>query len=179
LSLAIDYGYNPRRRTVAWVHAAPDAQGRAAFEARGFAVPAFAWGPNELNDDAEISGAAALVFTQTRTRPTEIAAQLATYGKRLLDFDCNVLVLHLPGGAGPIANVANAHQLPIARLPANEVPEVAEEIRRWQPAPPTPLCPGSSVERDRQLRDGAPGGARAGPGRAGRGLARQGCRHYR
>ncbi|HEY1697330.1 MAG TPA: hypothetical protein VGG39_34450 [Polyangiaceae bacterium] len=130
--MAIDYGYNPRRRTVAWVHAAPDAQGRAAFEARGFAVPAFAWGPNELNDDAEISGAAALVFTQTRTRPTEIAAQLATYGKRLLDFDCNVLVLHLPGGAGPIANVANAHQLPIARLPANEVPEVAEEIRRWQ-----------------------------------------------
>jgi hypothetical protein len=131
--LAIDYGYNPRRRIVAWVQAVPDPHGRTAFEDRGFAVPVVGWGNKELDDDAVISGAAAFVFTQTPAHPAEIATHLKRYGQRLLDFDCNVVVLYLPGKAGPIANVANAHKLPIAGLPCNEVlPEVAAAIRRRQ-----------------------------------------------
>jgi hypothetical protein len=130
--LAIDSGYNPRRRTVAWADAAPDPEGAAAFRDRGFVVPAAAWGRAELENDAEISVATAIVLTQTLARPTAVAELLTTYGQRLIDFDCNVIVLHLPGAVRPIANVVNEQQLPVGRLPANEVPEVALEIGQWQ-----------------------------------------------
>jgi hypothetical protein len=142
--VAIDYGYNPkkpRRRIIAWAFAQPDPRGIAAFDDRGFGVPAAAWGDAELSDNGTLSGAAAVVFTQAPEKPEEIATHLAAYGQRLLDFDCNVIVLRVPGGARPIANVANRQRLPIARLPVDEVPELAREIAQWQRSdvePPRP-----------------------------------------
>lgn len=78
------------RKHVAWFGCEPPAEGREAFESRGFKVTSCS--PTELNDTGFLSGLSAVIFVQSADKPAQVGQYLRDHGERLLNYDCQVVV---------------------------------------------------------------------------------------
>jgi hypothetical protein len=153
--MTIDRLVNVNKRAgVAWLGAEPPEDARSAFVERGFRVASCT--PAELTANAYVAGLAAVVFTQSEAEPVAIARELRQYARRLLDFDCRVIVRAaesakldsrfiiaralnaLPtAGLGVGAPGRGEPPLPHARVygPGARWPEIANFLLEHQPGP--------------------------------------------
>jgi hypothetical protein len=139
--MAIDRLFNSERRMgVAWLGMEPPNDARQAFEERGYHVSECS--SADLNNPAFLAGLAAVVFTQDRAKLRRIAEALEQHARKLLDFDCRIIVrpvvLRELNGLPVITSTIDKLRLPTANLDIAE----AEKIKKWQPTdegePPLP-----------------------------------------
>ena len=141
--MTIDRVFNTEKRMrAAWFDSTPPADGRKAFEERGFQVTSCS--TTDLQDSDFLAGLAAVVFTQSEAHLQGITQDLNTHGQRLLDYGCLVIIRACDKPdlySQPmriIGNAVNSLQLWIAGLPPRE----AEKLKAWQPVgcgePPLP-----------------------------------------
>lgn len=83
------------RKHVAWFGCEPPAEGRQAFEDRGFRVTSCS--PTQLNDTGFLSGLSAVIFAQSTDKPAQVCQHLSDHAERLLNYDCQVILR--PGSA--------------------------------------------------------------------------------
>ncbi len=114
------------RKQVAWLRETPPPGGKQAFEDREYAVTSCT--DQELQDPAYLSGLSAVVFTQSESKPLQITRDLEGHGRRLLDYDCRIILRPTPNGMSSLTNKIDELMLPVAGLPAAE----AERLRKWQ-----------------------------------------------
>ncbi|MGA2373831.1 MAG: hypothetical protein ABSG11_24515 [Candidatus Korobacteraceae bacterium] len=81
------------RKQVGWFGIAPPADGRKAFEDRGFLVTTCS--DADLRNPAYLSGLSAVVFNQSAEKALQIVPSLQNHAQRLLNYDC--LVILRPG----------------------------------------------------------------------------------
>jgi len=117
------------RKQVAWLREPPPAEAKQVFEERDYYVESAGCTDEQLQDDAFLSGLSAVIFTQSAAKPLQITKDLEIHGRRLLDFDCRIVLYSMPvNGASILANKLNELRIPTAGLPTQE----AATLNKWQ-----------------------------------------------
>ncbi len=127
------------RKQVAWFGTEPPADGKKAFEDRGFRVTSCT--EVELRNPAFLAGLSAVVFSQSVEKPLQIAQSLENHAQRLLNYDCLVILrpasITLSEDPSIFTNVLVKLHLWTAGLPSKEAAKL-----KWQEsgdaAPPLP-----------------------------------------
>jgi len=133
--MAIELIRNRSRRKIAWLRDAIPADGEQAFKDREYAVATCT--DDELEDPVFLSGISAVVFTQIESKPLQVARDLERHARRLLDYDCRVILRPTPQGISIITNKINNLMLPTAGLPEEE----AKQLSKWQKPEGDPPLP--------------------------------------
>lgn len=133
--MAIELIRTRDRRKIAWLRDTAPTEGEQAFKDREYAVATCT--DDELEDPTVLSGLSAVVFTQDAAKPLQIARDLERHGRRLLDFDCRVILRAAPQGVAVITNKINELRIPAAGLPA----EAAKQLSAWQKPEGDPALP--------------------------------------
>jgi hypothetical protein len=109
--MAIDFGVKRGRKVVAWLREDPPPQARDAFEQRNFGVKRC--DDTDLAKDAYLAGLGAVVLTQRADKLRHVVDDLKRYARRLLDFDCGVIVRFVaPSGHELVQNAVRDDDLP-------------------------------------------------------------------
>lgn len=135
--MAIDSLKFQGRREIAWLNSDPPADAEEAFKDRNFKVSRCS--DHQLNEHAFVAGLSAVVVTQTATKLSRTERELRQHGRRLLNYDCRIIVRAAPNQAPSfLTDVFNALRLPTAGLSQPE----AQKLKAWQPIgerePPVP-----------------------------------------
>jgi hypothetical protein len=135
--MAIDILRFRGRRGVAWLSSEPPQEARQVFSERDYKVVSCT--DDQLESPAFIEGLAAVVFTQDALKLPKMQRDLKRHARRLLDYDCRVIVLSAPSqNPSILTDVLNAMRLPVAGIDKSE----AKKLESWQPAgqgdPPLP-----------------------------------------
>lgn len=127
------------RKHVAWFGCVPPADGRQAFEDRGFKVTSCS--AAQLNDTGFVSGLSAVIFVQSSDKAAQVGQYLSEYAERLLNYDCQVVLR--PGSAelsdDPqlLRNTVDRLRLPETGFP-ERVPEEGKPPKAVEAIPPPP-----------------------------------------
>jgi len=124
------------RSKIALFQAETPVEGLAAFSEREFIVEQCTRA--QLEEPGYLAGLSAVIFEQRIDNPRQIVRDLKSFAKRLLDYDCRVILLPAPNRISLITRGLNDLRLQTAGLPLPE----AEHISAWQPIgrgdPPLP-----------------------------------------
>lgn len=123
------------RRKVAWLNETPPPEAEQALRDREYAFERCNDG--QLQDPTYIAGLSGVVLTQNASKPLGIARDLESYGRRLLDYDCRIIVRSTAASIRIITNKVNALKLPTAGLPDAE----AQLLKAWQTPEGDPPAP--------------------------------------
>ena len=104
------------RKHVAWLNLEPDSEARRILEEREYLVARCT--EDHLRDPAYLAGLTAVVFSQSAEKPTRIGRELQSHARRLLDYDCRIIVRPSALGATIAENVIASLRLPTVGLPA-------------------------------------------------------------
>ena len=114
------------RKQVAWLGAVPPEEVKRVFEEREYLATTCT--DVDLQTPALLAGLSAVVFTQSSEKPLQIAKDLEAHARRLLDYDCRIILRPAPNGLPILFNVIDLLKLPIVGLPLPE----AEKLGKWQ-----------------------------------------------
>ncbi|SRR6266704_462592 len=135
--MAIDILRSQGRRAIAWLSSQPPQEAEEVFKERDFRV--LPCTDKELDSHGFVAGLAAVVFTQDALKLSKIERDLVKCGRRLLDYDCRIIVRPAPKqNLSILTDVFSALRLPVAGLDESE----AKKLEAWQPMgegdPPVP-----------------------------------------
>jgi hypothetical protein len=117
------------RKQIAWLREAPPADAKRIFEERDYYVDSKPCTDAQLQDHVFLSGLSAVVITQSAAKPLQIAKALEAHARRLLDYDCRIVLYSIPAnGASILSNKLNELRIPTAGLPEKE----AAIFGKWQ-----------------------------------------------
>jgi hypothetical protein len=128
--MPIDLGSRPRRRTIAWFRDTLPQGAVEAFVGRDFRVEQCA--DAALQSDEFLAGTCAVVFSQNPNKPNDVPNQLRRFGRRLLDYDCSVVIRPARGFVPLIARAINDERLHVAGLQHGDARAEVEILRQWQ-----------------------------------------------
>lgn len=133
--MAIDLVRNRSRRKIAWLRESIPPEGEHAFKARAYVIATCT--DEELGEPDFLSGLSAVVITQSEAKPLQVARDLERHARRLLDYDCRVILRSTPKGISILTNKIDELMLPTAGLPEM----AAKRIKKWQRAEGDPPLP--------------------------------------
>jgi hypothetical protein len=104
------------RKQVAWLNMEPDAEARRILEEREYLVARCT--DDNLRDPVYLAGLTGVAFYQSPEKPIRIVRELESHARRLLDYDCRVIVRLSAGGTAIAKNAVASLKLPTVGLPA-------------------------------------------------------------
>lgn len=132
--MAIELVRKRSRRKIGWLRDAVPADAELAFKDREYAVATYT--DEQLEESGTLSGLSAVVLTQNETKRLVITRDLERHGRRLLDYDCRIIIRSASTDAG-IINTIDELMLPTAALPEKD----AKKLRKWQKPEGEPPLP--------------------------------------
>src|SRR5260370_15040851 len=110
--MAIELIGNRSRSNVVGLRDAIPPDGKQAFTDREYAVEPEPCTDEQLENPAFLSGISAVVIAQSEAKPLQVTRDLERHARRLMDYDCRIILRPTPKGIAIIANTINELMLP-------------------------------------------------------------------